>query len=245
MFTKTRSKVLKRIVDTSPILVIGGWLGLFGAALLGNRTFAAEEPKFVPAAVHDITTTQRIQTAVLAGGCFWGVQGVFQHVDGVIHATSGYAGGKAETATYELAETGDTGHAEAVRIDFDPQKVSYGKLLQIYFSVAHDPTQVNRQGPDSGTQYRSTIFLEDTEQAKVASDYIRQLDEAGVFKARIATTIESGKPFYKAEDYHQDFVVNHPNQPYVVFNELPKIENLKKLFPQYYRAKPILVSGQS
>jgi peptide-methionine (S)-S-oxide reductase len=241
MQKREKSKFQNRIRVIRPFLVTGGLLGLLGAALLGNSS-AAEAPRLVPPALHDITSAVGTQAAVFAGGCFWGVQGVFQHVEGVIDAQSGYAGGSAETATYELAETGHTGHAEAVQIVFDPQKISYGKLLQIYFSVAHDPTQVNRQGPDVGTQYRSAIFPANEEQAKVASDYIEQLETADAFEAKIATTIEPGKPFYKAEAYHQDFMVNDPTHPYIVFNEKPKIKNLKSFFPQSYKEKPVLVT---
>ncbi|MCV9962694.1 peptide-methionine (S)-S-oxide reductase MsrA [Pararhizobium sp. BT-229] len=239
MSNETRSKIMKRIAGIRPFLVAGGLVGLLAATLLGNSS-AAEPPRLVPPAIRDAANAAGPQTAVFAGGCFWGVQGVFQHVEGVINATSGYAGGSAETATYELTETGSTGHAEAVQISFDPQKVSYGRLLQIYFSAAHDPTQINRQGPDIGSQYRSVVFPANEEQAQVASDYIAQLEKAGVFDAKIATTIEPGKPFYKAEAYHQDFMVNNPTHPYIVFNEQEKIENLKAFFPQFYRQRPVL-----
>jgi peptide-methionine (S)-S-oxide reductase len=242
MLEKSQSKILKRIEVVRPFLVAGGLLGLLGVALIGNVTSGAEEPRLVPAALHDVTEANGTQTAVFAGGCFWGVQGVFQHVEGIINATSGYAGGSAETATYELTETGNTGHAEAVQVVFDPQKVSYGTLLQIFFSAIHDPTQVDRQGPDVGTQYRSALFPVNEEQAKVASDYIKQLETAEVFKAKIATTIELGKPFYKAEAYHQDFMANNPAHPYIQVNERPKIENLKRFFPQFYQEKPALVA---
>jgi peptide-methionine (S)-S-oxide reductase len=179
---------------------------------------------------------------VLAGGCFWGVQGVFQHTEGVKNAVSGYAGGEKKTAVYEVVGSGMTGHAEAVKITFDPKKISYGKLLQIYFSVAHDPTQLNRQGPDRGTQYRSAIFPQNDAQAKAAKAYIAQLNEARVYKAAIVTKIEPGKEFFPAENYHQDYLTLHPTQPYIVFNDLPKIKNLQRLFPDLYRAKPVLVS---
>jgi len=182
------------------------------------------------------------ETAILAGGCFWGVQAVFQHVDGVTSAVSGYAGGEQATAQYEKVGSGRTGHAESVRVVYDPRKVSLGRLLQIYFSVAHDPTELNRQGPDVGPQYRSTIFPASEAQAKVAKAYIEQLDQAKVFGAKIVTTIEPGRPFYPAEGYHQDYLVLHPNQPYIVFNDLPKVENLKKLFADSWREQPALVS---
>jgi peptide-methionine (S)-S-oxide reductase len=173
------------------------------------------------------------------------VQGVFQHVDGVTQAVSGYAGGGAETAQYEMVGSGETGHAESVRVTFDPHKISYGALLQIYFSVAHDPTQLNYQGPDMGTQYRSTIFPASSEQARVAEAYIRQLNAAKVFTNDIVTTIEEGKAFYPAEDYHQDYLTLHPNQPYIAINDLPKVRDLERLYPQRWRAEPVLVmAGQ-
>jgi peptide-methionine (S)-S-oxide reductase len=182
------------------------------------------------------------RTLVVAGGCFWGVQGVFQHVSGVTSAVSGYAGGEQSTAHYEMVGSGRTGHAESVKITYEPGKVSLGKLLQIYFSVAHDPTELNRQGPDVGTQYRSTIFASSDEQAKIAQAYIDQLDAAKLFRRKIVTTIERSRVFYSAEGYHQDYLTLHPSQPYIVFNDLPKIENLKRLFPENYRAEPALVS---
>jgi len=179
---------------------------------------------------------------VLAGGCFWGVQGVFQHVEGVTSAVSGYAGGDQATADYAKVSRGSTRHAEAVRVTYDPRKVSFGKLIQIYFSVAHDPTQLNRQGPDVGSQYRSTIFVQDDEQARLAQAYIDQLDGAKSFPRKIVTTLERGKPFYSAEAYHQDYMTLHPNQPYIAIHDLPKVDNLKRLFPADYRAEPALVS---
>ena len=182
------------------------------------------------------------ETAVLAGGCFWGVQGVFQHVTGVTSAVSGYAGGDEKSAHYMIVGRGDTGHAEAVRVTFDPAKISYGKILQIFFSVVHDPTELNRQGPDSGRQYRSAIFPQGLEQARIARAYLLQLDGAAVFSAPIATTIEPGKSFFPAEAYHQDFLERNPDHPYIVYNDLPKIAALKRQFPVLYREKPALVS---
>jgi peptide-methionine (S)-S-oxide reductase len=170
------------------------------------------------------------------------VQGVFQHVDGVISAVSGYAGGDRATAQYEKVGSGRTGHAEAVRITYDARKVSFGKLMQIYFSVAHDPTELNRQGPDVGPQYRSTVFAMDDEQARLTQAYIAQLDGANAFGRKIVTTIERDKPFYAAEAYHQDYLTLHPNQPYIAINDLPKVENLKRMFPDAYRAEPALVA---
>jgi peptide-methionine (S)-S-oxide reductase len=176
-------------------------------------------------------------TAVVAGGCFWGIQAVFQHVKGVITATSGYSGGSANTAEYETVSTGATGHAESVKIVYDPSKVTYGELLRVFFSVAHDPTELNRQGPDSGTQYRSVIFYGNDEQKKIAEAYIAQLDQAGVFKRKIVTQVAPLKAFYPAEAYHQDYATRHPNQPYIAFNDAPKVENLKKTFPELWLGK--------
>ena len=204
---------------------------------------AAEEARVLPAPALDEPAGQgSSETVVLAGGCFWGVQGVFQHVSGVTSAVSGYAGGEQATAEYEKVGSGRTGHAESVRVTYDPRKVSLGRLLQIYFSVAHDPTELNRQGPDVGPQYRSTIFPTSEAQAKVAKAYIEQLDQAKVFPAKIVTTIEPGRTFYPAEGYHQDYLVLHPNQPYLVFNDRPKVENLKRLFADSWRAEPALVA---
>ncbi|HWA49854.1 MAG TPA: peptide-methionine (S)-S-oxide reductase MsrA [Dongiaceae bacterium] len=207
---------------------------------------SAEEARVIPAPAIDEQPAQATsEIALLAGGCFWGVQGVFQHVDGVTSAVSGYAGGEAETAQYKLVGRGDTGHAESVQITYDPRKISYGKILQIYFSVAHDPTQLNYQGPDMGPQYRSTIFPTTDEQARIAKAYIAQLDQAHIFGDAIVTTLEPGKVFYPAEDYHQDFLTLNPTYPYIVYNDLPKIENLKRIFPGLYREQPVLVlAGQ-
>jgi len=219
--------------------------GAAGLAMLmsvfAGPSRAAEDTVVIPPPAADLPAMDGPQTAVIAGGCFWGVQGVFQHVKGVTNAVSGYAGGSKENANYPASGTGTTGHAESVQVTFDPKLVSYGKLLQIYFSVAHDPTQKNRQGPDSGTQYRSTIFAQNDAQKKVADAYIAQLDAAKVFKKPIATTIETGKTFYPAEDYHQDYLTLHPYQPYIVYNDAPKIEALKKTFAENYRDQPALV----
>lgn len=203
----------------------------------------AESSRRVPAPTSDLSAAAAAKTenAVFAGGCFWGVQGVFQHVKGVSNAVSGYAGGAAKMARYEDVGTGRTGHAEAVRITYDPQQISYGKLLQIYFSVAHDPTELNRQGPDTGTQYRSTVFAENADQARIAKDYIAQLNQTKTYGKPLATTVELSKSFYAAEDYHQDYLILHPNQPYITINDLPKIGELKKLFPESYTAAPALV----
>jgi peptide-methionine (S)-S-oxide reductase len=191
----------------------------------------------------DAATTSEV--AVLAGGCFWGVQGVFQHVNGVTSAVSGYAGGDGATAQYRVVSSGTTGHAESVRITFDPHKITYGRILQIYFAVAHDPTTLNRQGPDEGTQYRSAIFPTDAHQAEIAKAYIDQLNAARVFKAPIVTRIEQKRAFFPAEGYHQDFLARNPTYPYIVYNDLPKVANLKRLFPDAYRADPVLVKASN
>ena len=226
-------------------------LALFVAALLflaragfGVSSLAAESTHVVaPPAIDEQVGPTTSEVAVLAGGCFWGVQGVFQHVEGVTNAVSGYAGGAKETAHYELVGSGRTGHAESVRITYDPRKISYGRLLQIYFSVAHNPTELNRQGPDTGTQYRSAIFPTNAEQAHVANAYIAQLNQAHAFKAAIVTRVEPDKSFYPAEAYHQDYLTRNPRQPYIVFNDLPKITDLQRVFPDLYRADPVLVAN--
>ena len=229
------------------------WLGLVAltaALLLGGGLAiskqAAEEAKTIPAPALDeqAKPESREEVAVFAGGCFWGVQGVFQHVKGVTNAVSGYAGGGKETARYDMVGLGDTGHAESVRITYDPKEISYGKLLQIYFSVAHNPTELNRQGPDIGTQYRSAVFPMNDEQAKIAKTYIGELNRARAFDAAIVTKVEPDQSFYPAEDYHQDFMVRNPAYPYIVIHDRPKLESLKRLFPALYRTEPVLVSAQ-
>ncbi len=204
---------------------------------------AAEDAVIIPAPAIDARSADGLQTAVIAGGCFWGVQGVFQHTAGVVNAVSGYAGGAKLTANYPTVSTGTTGHAEAVEIKFDPKQISYGKILQIFFSVAHDPTQLNRQGPDSGTQYRSAIFTTSDEQKKIAEAYIAQLNTAKVYGKPIVTKVGPLEGFYAAENYHQDYLTLHPSQPYIAYNDLPKVENLKKIFAQDYLEKPTLVSS--
>jgi|SRR3954468_20340299 peptide-methionine (S)-S-oxide reductase len=212
-------------------------------SVLVAPTFAAEDAVIIPAPAADAKAAGGTQTAVIAGGCFWGVQGVFQHTSGVVSALSGYAGGAKTTANYNTVSSGTTGHAEAVEIKYDPSKISYGKILQIYFSVAHDPTQLNRQGPDSGTQYRSEIFATTPEQKQVAEAYIAQLNAAKVFKKPIATKLGMLQAFYPAEAYHQDYLTLHPNQPYIAYNDIPKVENLKKIFAENYIEKPTLVGA--
>lgn len=207
-----------------------------------TSALAAEAAIVIPAPVVDEKAKSGDETAVFAGGCFWGVQGVFQHVKGVKNAVSGYSGGMKETASYETVSLGETGHAESVAVTFDPHEVSYGTLLQIFFSVAHNPTQLNYQGPDQGTQYRSAIFTASDEQRKVASAYIAQLDKTGLFHAPIVTKLSKLEGFYPAEKYHQDFLTLNPDHPYIVYNDMPKIDNLKAIFPASFRANPVLVS---
>ena len=193
----------------------------------------------LPAPVQEAprATASGQQTAVLSGGCFWGVQAVFQHVKGVISATSGYAGGTAKTAEYEIVSTGETGHAESVQIVYDPSQITYGELLRVFFSVAHDPTQLNRQGPDEGTQYRSSVFYGNEEQKRIAEAYIAQLDQAKIFSRPIVTKVVALQAFYPAEAYHQNYAALHPNQPYIVFNDAPKVEHLRQEFPDLYTGK--------
>jgi peptide-methionine (S)-S-oxide reductase len=220
-----------------------GALAIAAFAVAPSR--AAEDAVVVPPPAADVPPSDGLQTAVVAGGCFWGVQGVFQHTSGIASAVSGYAGGSKMTASYEQVSTGSTGHAESVQIKYDPNKISYGKILQIFFSVVHDPTQLNRQGPDSGTQYRSAIFTTSDEQKKVADAYIAQLNAAKVYSRPIVTKVGALEGFFPAEAYHQDYLTLHPNQPYIAFNDLPKVENLKKIFADNYIEKPTLVRSVS
>ena len=231
-------------MKTRAVTLSGAALAIAAITVGCSALASHQQARVVPAPAVDApasTTTSEI--AVLAGGCFWGVQGVYQHMNGVTSAVSGYAGGAKETAVYEQVGSGRTGHAEAVQITFDPRIISYGKLLQVFFSVVHDPTQLNRQGPDTGTEYRSAIFPANAEQAKVATAYIAQLTQARTFGRPIVTTLEADRPFYRAEDYHQDFLVLNPRYPYIVINDLPKVDDLKRLFPDLYRATPVLVGG--
>jgi len=217
------------------------FLGLVGAFSL-TRTQAGPAVQ-IPAAALDAPAQDGLQTVVLAGGCFWGIQAVYQHTKGVTNAVSGYAGGSKQDADYRTVSSGRTGHAESVQVTFDPHVISLGKILQIYFSVAHDPTQIGGQEPDMGRQYRSEIFAQDDTQRKVARDYITQLDAAKAFAKPIATKVGEGQAtFYPAEDYHQDYATKHPSQPYIAHFDLPKIEHLKQMFPSEYREKPVLVA---
>ena len=190
-----------------------------------------------PALDAPLASAKGKQTAVFAGGCFWGVEAVFEHVKGVTDVKSGYSGGSPNTAQYEEVGTGETGHAESVQITYDPSQISYGQLLKVFFSVAHDPTELNRQGPDTGTQYRSAIFYSNDEQKRIAQAYIDQLNRAKVFARPIVTQVAALKSFNEAEAYHQDYLVNHPNEPYIVINDMPKVENLRKQLPGLYKAK--------
>ncbi|HEX8923024.1 MAG TPA: peptide-methionine (S)-S-oxide reductase MsrA [Pyrinomonadaceae bacterium] len=205
---------------------------LIVGALACNAATAAAIPD--PAVDAPLANTKGERTAVLAGGCFWGIEAVFEHVKGVVKVTSGYAGGAAVTAHYELVSAGETGHAESVQITYDPSQVTYGQLLKIFFAVAHDPTQLNRQGPDTGTQYRSAIFYSDADQKRIAEAYIAQLTQAKVFESPIVTQVVALDAFYQAEAYHQDYATHHPNQPYIVVHDLPKVANLRKQFPNIY-----------
>jgi len=214
------------------------------AVIFKGAASRAENATVVPMpAVDEAAGTRSSEIAVLGGGCFWGVQAVYQHLKGVTSAVSGYAGGEQGTAEYERVSTGRTGHAESVQITFDPRVITYGRILQVFFSVVHDPTQLNRQGPDVGTQYRSAIFPMNPEQGNVAKAFIAQLNQARTFDAAIVTKIEPSGSFYLAEAYHQDFLERNPTHPYIVMNDLPKIDNLKRLFPNLYNPKPVLVGS--
>ena len=215
---------------------------LIAAAAAQANALAAEQAVTVPEPTFDEAPLDASApaVAVFAGGCFWGVQAVYQHVEGVLKAVSGYAGGSAENAHYELVGEGDTGHAESVQITYDPTRISYGKLLQVFFSVVHDATQLNRQGPDQGPQYRTTIFVANARQREIAERYIAQLDAAMIFPKKIVTTLEQAA-FYPAEAYHQDFLVRNPTYPYIVINDAPKVRDLSALFPDIYRSEPVLV----
>jgi len=206
-------------------------LSAVGACAASKRPVALPAPS-LDAAMAEVKTEQ---TAVLAGGCFWGVQAVFEHIKGVTSATSGYSGGSSKTAQYELVSIGDTGHAESVQITYDPSQITYGRILQIFFSVVHDPTELNRQGPDEGTQYRSVIFYHSDEQKRIAEAYIAQLDQAKVFRHRIVTQVVPLKAFYPAEAYHQDYFARHPDNPYIVYNDAPKLVHLREQFPNLYK----------
>jgi peptide-methionine (S)-S-oxide reductase len=223
---------VSRALPVAVVLAIGG--------LLWNHARAGDAVALPSPAVDSPAPAGKdgkagTKTVVFSGGCFWGVQAVFQHVKGVADATSGYSGGSASTATYDQVSTGDTGHAESVKVTFDPAQVSFGQLLKVFFSVAHDPTELNRQGPDEGTQYRSVVFFTDADQKRVTESYVHQLDRAKVFRHRIVTQIVPLQAFYPAEGYHQNYARLHPDNPYIALNDAPKVAHLKKLFPQLYK----------
>jgi peptide-methionine (S)-S-oxide reductase len=224
----------------------GALVALFAVTFVGlGRLHAAEAATVVPRpALDNPQAAGSLQTAVLSGGCFWGTQGVFEHVKGVRKVLAGYSGGSRSTASYETVSTGTTGHAESIQVQFDPAEISYGEILRVFFSVAHDPTQLNRQGPDTGTQYRSSIFFADPTQEKIAKAYIAQLQQEHVFGRPIVTRVVPLQGFYPAEGYHQDYLVHNPGAPYIVYNDLPKIANLKRVLPEMYRDQPVLTASR-
>jgi peptide-methionine (S)-S-oxide reductase len=231
-----RGRVRNKLLGIAGVLAVavGAWLA---------SASAAERPVKVPPPAFDPAVAAQQETAVFAGGCFWGVQAVFQHTKGVLDAVSGYAGGQKDTAKYEIVSSGRTGHAESVQVTYDPKQISYGKLLQVFFSVAHDPTELNYQGPDHGTQYRSAIFYRDANQKQVAERYIAQLEAAHTFPGKIVTQLTPLTGFYAAEDYHQDYATLHPDSGYIATFDLPKIANLKTVMPGVYRDQPVLVAS--
>jgi peptide-methionine (S)-S-oxide reductase len=222
---------------TSHLVIVGVAISCsLAVALALNGTPSAAVKTLVPDPAFDVplAASAGTETMVVAGGCFWGVQAVFEHVKGVVNATSGYAGGTARTAQYEIVSSGRTGHAESVKVTFDPSRISYGQLLKIFFSVAHDPTQLNEQGPDVGSQYRSAVFVSDDMQRRITKGYIDQLNAAKVFNRRIVTDVASSQTFYEAEEYHQDYFTRHPLDPYIMINDRPKVEALRRQFPELY-----------
>ena len=226
--------------------VLAGAISVLVTSCAGYTTAAPVTSIPAPNADENVSAAPAIETAVLAGGCFWGMQGVFEHVKGVNRAVAGYAGGDAQSAHYDDVSAGDTGHAESVQISYDPKQISYGTLLQIYFAVAHDPTEIDRQGPDVGTQYRSAIFAQNDEQRRIAEGYITQLTDAHAFTAPIATKVESGSGFFPAEDHHQDYMVDNPDSSYIKINDAPKLAVLQGRYPAVYREQPVLVrAGES
>ncbi len=216
--------------------------GVAAALCIGAATLstAADKPLKLPAPAADLPASSGLQTVVLAGGCFWGLQGMYEHVNGVKQVVAGYAGGEAATAHYESVGSGTTGHAESIKIEYDPKQISYGQILRLFFSTAHDPTQVGGQGPDEGSQYRSAIFAANDAERQVAEGYIAQLGASGLFHSPIVTKIEPLHGFYAAEGYHQDYLIHHPDSMYIVINDLPKISALHKLYPELYRDKPVM-----
>jgi peptide-methionine (S)-S-oxide reductase len=237
----SRDKIQAAFWNTLPVAILIAVGGFFWSA----QGPAAATARALPDPVVDQQNAgDEPQTAVIAGGCFWGIQAVFQHTKGVQLALSGYSGGMKTNPSYEEVTTGRTGHAEAVQIKYNPREISYGQILKIFFSVAHDPTQLNRQGPDVGTQYRSAVFYSNDEQKKIAEAYIAQLGQARVFTSPIVTSIGPLSAFYPAENYHQDYAIKHPTQPYIAIHDLPKVDDLKRLFPDFYRANPVTVAAR-
>ncbi|MGH7617756.1 MAG: peptide-methionine (S)-S-oxide reductase MsrA [Gemmatimonadaceae bacterium] len=224
-------------ISRSSVITFGAVVGVALLAFAQRVSGAPAPATPLPSPAVDVHPTGKTETTVFAGGCFWGIQAVFQHTKGVLSATSGFSGGWTQKPSYEDVSSGRTGHAESVRVVFDPSEISYGQLLKIFFSVAHDPTQLNRQGPDVGTQYRSALFYMSDEQKKVAEAYIDQLAKAHVFPRPIVTEVKAFKNFFPAEAYHQNYAEEHPDQPYIVYNDAPKVANLKKQFPEYYTDK--------
>jgi len=234
---------MKRLIPSASRVTLTIALLMLVVVLIKTYPTAAESARALPMPAADLPpASEPSAVIVLAGGCFWGVQGVFQHVKGVTSAVSGYAGGDQRAANYEIVSTGASGHAESVQVTYDPRQISYGRLLQIFFSVAHDPTELNRQGPDTGPQYRSAIFTNSPAQEQIAKAYIAQLNQTHAFKKAIVTRIEPNRTFYPAEDYHQDYLTRYPTNPYIAVNDLPKIDDLKRIVPDVYRPKPVLVA---
>jgi peptide-methionine (S)-S-oxide reductase len=228
-----RSPVIGRGLAFALIVGLLFWTAVRSIGARPPATPRMPFPK--PTVDEPLTVAKGQESAVLAGGCFWGVQGVFKHLKGVTSATAGYSGGHTKSPSYEMVSSGLTGHAESVSIVFDPSKITYGQILMIYFAVAHDPTQLNRQGPDTGSQYRSAIFYSNDQQKRIAEAYVAQLDAASVYSQKFVTQIVPFEAFYRAEEYHQDYLANHPNDPYIVYNDLPKLERMKQQFPELYR----------
>lgn len=221
---------------TISLFLIIGFIAWSAVRSIGARPPAIPSSPFPKPAVDEpLASGKGKETVVLAGGCFWGVQAVFEHLNGVNSAASGYSGGRIKSPSYEMVSSGLTGHAESVSVTFDPSQITFGQILMVFFSVAHDPTQLNRQGPDTGSQYRSVIFYSNDEQKRIAEAYVAQLDAAQVYSRKIVTQIAPFEAFYRAEEYHQEYLANHPNEPYIVYNDLPKLDRLKQQFPDLYR----------
>lgn len=243
----TLSSIVASSLRLSSVARLAGVVALAVGAVATQRLANSAEsaPKLPPPALDEKVAATHSETAVLAGGCFWGMQGVFEHVRGVQQVAAGYTGGSGRTAQYDTVEEGDTGHAESVKITYDPTQITYGRLLQIFFSVAHNPTELNYQGPDHGTQYRSAVFPVNQEQRSVAQAYIAQLAQARVFSGQVVTHVEDFKGFYLAEGYHQNYLALHPDSPYIAINDLPKLNNLKRVFPDLYRSDPVLLKASA